>query len=407
MLPIAYLISRYPALSHTFILREVRELRNLGWEIETISVNAPDRALEKLGAEERAEALRTFVLKEQSWLAVFGVVLMTAVRQPWGLLGGVRMVVRLSGWSLALLLKRFCYLLEAILVGYWMRSREIRHLHVHFGTPASTVALLTKEVFGIAFSMTVHGPDEFYEVREYHLAEKMEAASFICTIGHYCQSQLMKVSDPQQWGKLVVAPLGVDPEEFRRSEPREGAATVEVLCVGRLVPAKGQAILVEAMAWLRGQGLPVQVTFAGDGPDRARLEAAARRLGIESACRFLGGVNPEKVKELYEAADLFVLPSFAEGIPVVLMEAMAMEVPCVSTRITGIPELIESGVEGLLVAPSDVQGLAEAIRSLWEDAAWRKELALAGRRKVVRAFNLAPNVARLGAAFHARIGQAA
>ncbi len=407
MLRIAYLISRYPALSHTFILREVLELRNLGIAIETVSVNPPDRPLDELGPEEQAEALRTFVLKDQSLANLIAALLWTVVLEPLGLLRGFRMALRLSGYQPRVLLKRVFYLLEAIVVGQWMRTRALRHLHVHFATPASTVALLAKEIFGIEFSMTVHGPDEFYEVTEYHLTEKIEAASFVCTIGHYCRSQLMKLSDPKHWGKIDVSPLGVDPEKFRRAMVRASSSEIEILCVGRLVPAKGQAILVEAVALLKGKGFPVKVTFAGDGPDRARLEGAAVRLGIASACRFLGGVNPEKVRDLYEAADLFVLPSFAEGIPVVLMEAMAMEVPCITTRITGIPELIESGAQGLLVAPSDVNGLAEAIERLWSGPEFRKELAVAGRRKVESSFNLKPNVAKLGAIFASRIRVAA
>jgi glycosyltransferase involved in cell wall biosynthesis len=305
------------------------------------------------------------------------------------------------------MLKRFCYLLEAIAVGHWMRTRSIKHLHVHFATPAATIALLTREVFGIEFSMTVHGPDEFYEVSEYHLVEKIEAASFICTIGHYCRSQLMKLSDPRHWNKIEVSPLGVDPEKFRRTKTSSSHAEIQILCIGRLVPAKGQAILVEAASMLKKKGLPVKVTFAGDGPDRTRLEAAVYQTGMEEVCRFLGGVNPDKVRELYEEADLFVLSSFAEGIPVVLMEAMSMELPCITTMITGIPELIESGQQGLLVAPSDAAGLAHAIEKLWEDPALRRELAVAGRQKVKSAFNLKPNVAKLEAIFQSRVRPAA
>jgi colanic acid/amylovoran biosynthesis glycosyltransferase len=403
MLRIAYLISRYPALSHTFILREVLELRNRGIEIETASVNAPDRPIADLGPEEQAEALKTFVLKRQSVKQLIGAFLVTLWMRPLGLIGGFRLALGLSGYNPKKILKRFCYLLEAIVVGHWMRTRSIQHLHVHFATPAATIALLTREVFGIEFSMTVHGPDEFYEVSEYHLVEKIEAASFICTISHYCRSQLMKLSDPRHWNKIELSPLGVDPEKFRRNRTRNSHAEIQILCIGRLVPAKGQAILVEAALLLKKKGLPVRVTFAGDGPDRMRLEAAIYQAGMEEDCRFLGGVNPEKVRELYEEADLFVLPSFAEGIPVVLMEAMSMELPCITTMITGIPELIESGKQGLLVAPSDAAGLANAIQKLWEEPALRKELAVAGRRKVQRAFNLKPNVAKLEAIFQSRV----
>lgn len=201
MLRIAYLISRYPALSDTFILREVLELRKLGLEIETASVNPPDRPLNELGPEEQAEAIRTFAVKSQSTMKLIEAFLMTALLQPLGLLRGLCMVVRLSGFQPKLALKRFVNLMEAIVLGFWMRANALDHLHVHVATPASTVALIVKAVFGIEFSMTVDGPDAFCEVNEYHLPEMIEGASFVCTTGHYCRSQLMKLSDPIQWGK--------------------------------------------------------------------------------------------------------------------------------------------------------------------------------------------------------------
>ena len=407
MFRIAYLISRYPALSHTFILREVLELRRCGGQIHTASVNPPDRPLAALDPEERAEAENTFVLKQQGFASIGRAIFSSVRNNPAGLWRGLCLAVRLGGSDLKAIKKRLFYFAEAILVGEWMRGLALEHLHVHFATPASTVALLAKEIFGIRFSMTVHGPDEFYSVDEYHLAAKIEAASFLCTIGNYCRSQLMKLSAPEHWSKMAVAPLGVDPGKFQPCLARTGNDPLEVLCVGRLVPAKGQAILIEAVARLRADGLPVHLTLAGDGPDRIRLEGVAKRLGITEHCSFLGAVNPEHVRSLYERATLFVLPSFAEGIPVVLMEAMAMEVACISTIVNGIPELIESGTQGVLVSPSDVAALAVAMRQLLEQPVLRSRLAAEGRRKVVSHFNLQPNVARLGRIFTAEFEGAA
>ena len=268
------------------------------------------------------------------------------------------------------------------------------------------VALFVKEIFGVPFSMTVHGPDEFYDVGSHHLPEKIAAASFICTIGSFCRSQLMKLSAPEQWTKMEVTPLGVDPLLFRprdvrpiRQDPR-----FRILCLGRLVAAKGQAVLLDAVRILARQGRPILATFAGDGPDRQRLEALALEYGVAGHVAFLGGVNPDSVRDLYSASDLFVLPSFAEGIPVVLMEAMAMEVPCVSTLINGIPELITSGESGVLVSPSDAVQLAAAIDRLITDPALRQSLGKAGRRKVISSYNLARNVSRLHNVFQRRLG---
>jgi colanic acid/amylovoran biosynthesis glycosyltransferase len=407
MLRLAYLISRYPAVSHTFILREVRELRRLGVDVHAVSVNPSDRPESELGDEERLEAAKTFVLKEQRAGAVLKAAARTLVSRPMGLASGLALAMRLGGGAPGKTLQRLFYLAEAVLVGDWMRRRSLDHLHVHFATPAATVALLVKAVFGARFSMTVHGPDEFYDVREYHLAEKIDSASFICAIGSYCRSQLMKLSDPRHWSKLEVVPLGVDEARFRRQAARTAPEEFNILCLGRLVPAKGQAVLLGAVDKLRKQGRRLRVVFAGDGPDRGRLEAQAVTAGIADSCAFLGAVNPDRVRELYETADLFVLPSFAEGIPVALMEAMAMEVPCISTMVNGIPELIESGRQGILVPPSDCEALSSAIARLMDDPAYRRALARAGRDKVAAAYSLSRNVARLESIFRRRLEVAA
>ena len=340
MLRIAYLISRYPAISHTFILREIRELRRLGVDIYPVSVNPPDRPVSQLSEEERIEAATTVCLKSMTAMQMAGALWRTLSAHPAGLLAGLQLAFRLGGTDPKAITKRLFYLAEAVLTGDFLLREQLPHLHVHFATPAATVALFVKEVFGIPFSMTVHGPDEFYDVTAHHLPEKIAAASFICTIGSFCRSQLMKLSAPEHWSKMEVSPLGVDPDLFR-PRPVYKDEHFRILCLGRLVAAKGQAVLLDAVRLLARQGRPVLATFAGDGPDRQRLETMAREYGVTDHVTFLGAVNPESVRDLYAATDAFVLPSFAEGIPVVLMEAMAMEVPCVTTVVNGIPELIQ------------------------------------------------------------------
>jgi len=408
MTKVAYLVSRYPAISHTFILREVVELRRLGMEIETVSINPPDRSADRLSETERTEAKRTYCLKRLSKMRILGALFGEFVTNPLGCLKGFAMALRLGGGSATATLWRLFYLVEAILVGRWMRKMGIRHLHVHFATPAATVALLTAKVFGIRFSLTVHGPDEFYDVTEFHLREKIESALFICTIGSYCRSQLMRLSDPRHWSKIVVSPLGVDTKVFSQTASiAEDASVFQILCVGRLVAAKGQAVLVDAVAKLLQEGRRIQLTLAGDGPDRERLEAATKELGIEEHCSFLGGVNPDAVRALYQSTQLFVLPSFAEGIPVVLMEAMAMEVPCISTFVNGIPELIESGEQGLLVCPADGVALRDAIARVMDNKALARSLAEAGRSKVMTKYELIRNVAHLRSIFSSHLQEAA
>jgi glycosyltransferase involved in cell wall biosynthesis len=217
----------------------------------------------------------------------------------------------------------------------------------------------------------------------------------------------MKLSPPDQWHKFEVTPLGVDPEVFAARPTPAARPEFEVLCVGRLTPAKGQHVLVAAIGRLRDEGRRVRLRLVGDGPDRQSLEHAVRRAKLEGRVVFEGAVNQDRIRDLYRNADAFVLASFAEGIPVVLMEAMAMEIPCVTTWITGIPELIRDSVDGLLTPPSDERALAAAIRRLMDDAGLRERLGRSGRQRVIEKYNLRPNVDRLAAVFDARLGGAA
>lgn len=412
MIRIAYLVSRYPAVSHTFILREVLELRRCGIEVMPASINAPDRPSDQLTIAERAEAKRTFFVKSQSPFQIARAVCLSIALNPLGVLRGLILAFQLGGADLKATLWRLLYLLEALVLGQWMQANKLNHLHIHFATPAATVGLLARRVFGIPFSLTVHGPDEFYDVNEYHLTRKIEEASFVCCIGSYCRSQLMKLSDPRHWDKMEVSPLGVDVSYFD-TQPKARASkqltsdAFRILCVGRLVPAKGQAVLLAATRLLAEKKRAVELVLAGDGPDRPRLEALAREWGIADICRFTGSVSPDDVRALYTQADIFALPSFAEGIPVVLMEAMSMEVPVISTIINGIPELIESGTQGMLVPPSDAAALCAAIERLMDNPPLRRQMAKAGRSKVVSRYELKTNVRRLSSIFHTRLGAAA
>jgi glycosyltransferase involved in cell wall biosynthesis len=316
---------------------------------------------------------------------------------------GLILAFRLAGLDLKAVLYHLLYFAEAVVIGEWMRREGLDHLHVHLANAACTAAMLLPKTHGIRYSITVHGPDEFYDSGFYHLREKVEGASFICCISRFCRSQLMMASSPEHWAKMEVCPLGVDPEAFQPRRPIAGDV-FHILCVGRLAPAKGQAILLAAVARLVERGRHVHADLAGDGPDRSALEKEAARLNVARSVTFHGAVNQDRVRELLSRADVFVLPSFAEGVPVSLMEAMAMEIPCVSTIIAGIPELIESGEDGILVPASDSDLVAGAIEKLIEDPEFRLRLGRTARRKIVEQYNLGTNVERLAAIFERRWG---
>lgn len=402
---LAYLVSRYPAASHTFILREVRRLRELGLTIAVASINDPDRATADLAREERDETATTYYVKADGPRGALRAHWATLRTRPFGYLRGLVFALRLGGTDLRRLIYGLFYFVEAIMIGHWMARRHLAHLHVHFATPAATVGLITGRAFGYGFSMTVHGPDEFYDVPGYHLADKVQHASFICCIGYYCRSQLMKLSPPDHWPKFEIAPLGVDPDLFEPRPFRTHPAPFQILCVGRLVPAKGQHILITAIAALVRDGQDVLLRLVGDGPDRATLEAAVAQANLGPRVIFEGLVNQDRIRAIYAEADCFALASFAEGIPVVLMEAMAMEIPCVTTFITGHPELIRDGIDGLLVSPSDETALADAIGGLIADPDRRRRLGEAGRVRVKQRYDLATNTERLAGIFERRLGR--
>lgn len=402
---LAYLVSRYPAVSHTFILREVRGLRARGLEIHTASINPPDRAEAEMSEDERSEAQATYFVKQTPPLVVIGALLFFLVSSPLAWLRGLLHAIRLGKGDVRSHALHLAYFVEAVLVGLWMQRCNVTHLHVHFATPAASVGMLVARTFGFGLSLTVHGPDEFHDVSTNRLAEKIEAASFVCCIGRYCRSQLMKLSPPHLWGKFEIAPLGVDTEEFMPPAGLPEAQPFRLLCVGRLVAAKGQRILLEAVRQLAAEGRSVHLRLAGDGPDRRQLEQFVEAHQLQKHVHFLGAVSQQQVRSLCGNAHAFVLPSFAEGIPVALMEAMSMEVPCISTAITGIPELIESGRDGILVAPSDPEALSSAIARLMDDEAFRRAIAQQGRRKVAGHYNLATNVDRLGRLFRRRLAE--
>jgi glycosyltransferase involved in cell wall biosynthesis len=400
---IAYLISRYPAVSHTFILREVVELRKLGFGIEVASINACDRPPEKLAAEERSEREKTWYVKGQGISGALSALAAVALTRPVSFLRGAWFALRLGGADLKRIVLSVFYFVEAAMLGRWMQSRGLNHLHVHFASPASSVGLVMTRIFPHTLSIMVHGPDELYDVPGNTLAEKIAGSRFLCTIGFYAKSQLMRIASADEWSKMFVTPLGVDPDLFAPRPFREAPEVFEIICVGRLVPAKGQHVLLEAVSRLVRRGKQVRLRVVGDGPDRPSLEKAAREKNLGAAVVFEGSVNQDRIRDLYSQADVFALASFAEGIPVVLMEAMAMEIPCVTTWITGIPELIRDGVDGLLVPPADEAALTDALARLMDDSALRRRVGLAGRARVIDRYNLRPSVARLGEVFEDRL----
>ena len=281
-----------------------------------------------------------------------------------------------------------------------MMERGCTHFHTHFST---TVGLLITRIFPLSMSMSLHGPDEFRDPKAFHMARKVEAAAWVRTISEYGRGQVVR-SAPGHGGRIEVARLGVNPELYEPRPHRDSAAPLEILSVGRLAAVKAHSVLVAAVARLVRDGLDVRLRVAGDGPERAALEAQIAALQLDGRVILAGWQNQDRVREMYRQADVFALASWLEGIPVVLMEAMAMEIPCVATRITGIPELIRDGEDGLLVTAGQERELADALKKLYEDAELRRRLGEAGRRRVLAEYDQARNAAKLADVFRRRVG---
>ena len=396
-LRLAYLLSQYPAVSHTFLLQEVLGLRARGLHIETASINPPDRPLNKLPPEEARESRATRYIKGGRASLTLGLLLNTALLHPGVVLRGLRTILRLPPMTLRQRAFWLFYLGEALLVGQWMRERGLRHLHVHFGGAVAGVGMLVSTAWKIPYSLTIHGPEELLNLQFCCLREKVDQAAFVLCISDFCRSQICQITDPASWSKLRVARLGVDPAmltpALRVPEPTRpaGSRIPELVCVGRLVPAKGHFILLQALHLLSQRGISLRTTLVGAGPERDRLEQFAARNLPPDAVLFTSALSHPETLQVLRGADLFALASFAEGIPVALMEAMSLGIPCVSTSIAGIPELIRSGVDGLLVAPANVEALADALASLAQDPVLRRRLGASGRQRVLAEYNLPLN----------------
>jgi colanic acid/amylovoran biosynthesis glycosyltransferase len=375
MLRVAYLVNQYPAVSHSFIRREIAALEALGVTVERFSIRPPPANL--VDPADRAEAERTTVLLAGGPWAAIAAGLATAVTRFGAWLRALRAAVRLGRRSERGVARHLIYLAEACLLLRRLRARgDVRHLHAHFGTNSAAVAMLTRLLGGPPYSFTVHGPEEFDHPEALSLGEKIARAAAVVAVSDFGRSQLYRWVPCAEWSKVHVVRCGVD-AAFLAAGPQPIADGRRLVCVGRLVEQKGQLLILDAMAALAGEQPELEVVLAGDGPLRPAIEQRARELGVAARLRITGWISNQRVREELLAARAMLLPSFAEGLPVVLMEALAMGRPAISTYVAGIPELIQSGVSGWLIPAGSLAEMVRAIRLAL--AAPAADLAAMGR----------------------------
>lgn len=386
--PIAYLTSEYPKMSHTFILREIEALRHLGLKVLSCSTRKPDAAQFKGPREQAAHETTFFIIDTAKrrpdlllrahlgWIA----------RHPgaWGQALALAWKIRQPGLKSALW--HLFYFLEAGLLADHLRTHGVTHLHNHFSNPSCSVAMLAALIADIPFSFTAHGPEEFFRPYENALSEKTAQARFVVAISHFCRSQLMLFSAPEHWDKIAIVHCGIEPDRYGQA-PR-GEFGKRVLFIARLDPEKGGPLLLEAFARAQANHPDATLTIVGDGAERAALEARARNLGLADAVTFAGYRTQEQVAEHLAQSDMFVLPSFAEGVPVVLMEAMAARLPTIASRVAGVPELVRDGETGFVVPPGDLETLADRLGHLMSDPDLCAHMGQAGREMVLSDYTI-------------------
>lgn len=396
---VAYLVNQYPHVSHTFIRREIAALEAAGTEVDRFSIRPS--AEELVDPADREERRRTEVLLDAGAAGLLLALAVTAVRRPLPWLRALRAAIRLSRRSGRGLLRHLAYLGEACMLVRRLRGRGVRHLHAHFGTNSAAVAMLASLLDGPPYSFTVHGPEEFDSPESLSLREKVARSAGAVVVSDFGRSQLLRWADPEDWPKVRVVRCGLD-AAFLGAGPRELPEVPRLVCVGRLAGQKGQLLLLEALTLVAAEGIDFEMILAGDGPLRPALEERLRVLSLGGRVRITGWLGGEAVRRELLAARLMVLPSFAEGLPVVLMEALALGRPVVTTYVAGIPELVENGVSGWLVpagsAPALAGALADALRAPTETLA---RMGRAGAARVAALHDASREAAKLAEMFRA------
>ncbi len=392
---VAYLVNQYPKVSHSFIRREILALERRGVAVERFALRGWDAELVD-DADVHERSITRYVLQD-GWLPLARAVFRTAAARPRMFAQALRTAVRMSRRAERALAYHLIYLAEACIVARWCRLAAVDHLHAHFGTNSAEVAMLASCLGGVPYSFTVHGPEEFDKAQFIGLAEKAQRAAFIVTVSSFGRSQMYRWIDAAQWAKVHVVHCGLDPSFFD-VDCAPFAANSTLVCVGRLCEQKGQLLLVRALAAVLSRGHACNLVLAGDGEMRPAIEALIDTLGLNANVRITGWIGGEQVQGEVAAARALVLPSFAEGLPVVLMEAMALRRPVLSTYVAGIPELVRPGESGWLFAAGDVEELASAMIECLEASPERlAAMGDAARRRVRERHCIDTEVARLAA----------
>lgn len=378
---LAYILNTYPQPSHSFIRRELAAIEAEGTPVLRLAMRRASVPL--VDPLDHAEAERTGYILDAGAFGLTSGLLRQAVKAPRVFGAALRLALRLGARSEAGRLRHLIYLAEACLVARAAREAGIDHMHAHFGTNAAAVACLTQALGGPGYSFTVHGPEEFDAPRALSLGTKTEHAAFTVAVSEFGRSQLCRWVEATHWPRLHVVHCGIETARFTEPTPvPEGP--VRLVSIGRFSEQKGQLVLIAAMARLRAKGLDVSLHLVGDGEMRGVLEAAIAEAGLNDHVTLTGWLDEAGVRAELDAATALVMPSFAEGLPMVIMEAMAAARPVIATYIAGIPELVQPGKTGWLVPAGDDAALAQAVADMARvPISTLREMGQAGRDRAM------------------------
>jgi colanic acid/amylovoran biosynthesis glycosyltransferase len=381
-LTIGYLTSAYARAGDTYIRREVEQLRLMGHVVHTFSIRKSD-ASELVSEAIRQEHAQTEFIFEAGLRKLAWSGFRTAIAAPGKFCAAVKLVLRtvppgIKHWWI----RRLYYLLEAAYLAERLKAKKVQHLHNHLGENSALVAMLAAMLQGIPYSLTIHGPGEFDRPTLIALNEKTRRAAFVVAISEFTRSQLYRWVDYDAWSRIHVIYVGVGPA-YLEHVPTSITSAPRLVSIGRIAEQKGQAILIQAAARLRDRGHDFELVIVGDGPMRGEIEKLIDRFDLKKQVRITGFLGDQGVIQELLAARALVLPSFAEGLPVVFFEALSLGRPVISTYVAGHPELIEPGVNGWLIPAGAVEPLTNAIiEALTADPAELERMGRAGAARV-------------------------
>ncbi|WP_020168538.1 MULTISPECIES: glycosyltransferase family 4 protein [Methylotenera] len=356
---VAYILNQYPKVSHTFIRREILALERLGIEVQRISMRGWDES--QIDSDDISEQAKTqYVLKEGVFPLLFSA-LKILLTKPIAFITASKLAIKMSIKADRALIYHLIYLFEACQAFNWSQQFKATHIHAHFGTNPSEVAMLMSVLSNVPYSFTVHGPEEFDRPKFLKIDEKINRAKFVVAISSFGKSQLQRWVDFSQWQKIKIVHCGLE-SSFYKIDAVTFPIKPKFVCVGRLCEQKGQLILVEAAKKLADANVDFELVLAGDGEMRQQIKALIAQYALQNRITITGWISSEAVRQYILDSQVLVLPSFAEGLPVVIMEAMSLKRPVISTYIAGIPELIKHAENGWLCVAGDVDDLTQTMQ---------------------------------------------